>query len=194
MGQPISLSVDDQRTLLALARLSVEYASREQEPPALPSDLPGALRVPAGAFVTLYAGRDLRGCVGTFDTTRQLADVVRSMGVTASLHDTRFQPVRPDEVDALDLSISVLTPAYPLASRDEIVIGRHGLIVSQGHRRGVLLPKVATERGWSAAEFLVATCQKAGLPGSAAETFGEPGGIVVDAFEAFDLAEKDLSA
>ena len=192
MSQPITLSVEDQRTLLALARLSVEYAARGSEPPALAPDLPDSLLALAGAFVTLYSGRDLRGCVGTFDTARPLADVVRSMGVSASIHDTRFQPVRPDEVDGLDLSISVLAPAYPLGAREEITIGRHGLIVGRGYRRGVLLPKVAVEHGWTPDEFLVATCLKAGLPRSAAATFGEPDGIVVHAFEAFDLAEKDV--
>ena len=192
MDETIILSVEDQRTLLAIARRSVEAAARGEEPPPLADDLPASLTVCAGAFVTLYAGRDLRGCVGTFDTSRPLADVVRSMGVSASIHDSRFPAVRPEEVDGLDLSISVLTPAYSLGSKEEIEVGRHGLIVSQGYRRGVLLPKVATERRWNADEFLAATCMKAGLPQSAAATFGQPGGIIVDAFESFDLAEKEL--
>ena len=69
-----------------------------------------------------------------------------------------------DEVDEVDIEISVLTPEREIASVDEIEIGRHGLIVQQGHRRGLLLPQVATEYGWDVDTFVGHTCLKAGLP------------------------------
>ncbi len=73
-------------------------------------------------------------------------------------------PVTPKELDQLDIEISYLTPMQRIKSFDEIVIGRHGLLISYRGGRGVLLPQVAYERGWTRNEFLGEVCRKAGLP------------------------------
>ena len=85
------------------------------------------------------------------------------MAIQAACHDPRFAPVRQDELDDLVFEISVLTPPQPFDG--SLVIGRDGLIVSARKRRGVLLPQVASERGWDLVTFLEQTCRKAGLPG-----------------------------
>ena len=63
-----------------------------------------------------------------------------------------------------EIEVTLLSPLEPIHGPDEVQIGRHGLVVEQGHRRGLLLPQVATEQGWSAEVFLEQTCWKAGLP------------------------------
>ena len=84
----------------------------------------------------------------------------------SACRDSRFvyNPVKADELEELDIEISYLTPMKRVKETDEIVVGRHGLLMSMGGRRGVLLPQVAYERGWTREEFLGQTCRKAGLP------------------------------
>lgn len=139
----------------------------------------------AGAFVSLHKRGNLRGCIGTFDTSQPVADQVEEMAVAAATRDPRFKPVSEAEVAELDIEISVLTPPRRIASPDEIQVGVHGLMVSRGYQRGVLLPQVAMEYGWDRETFLAHTCRKAGLPDTAwkdpdtviqvftAEVFGE---------------------
>lgn len=94
---------------------------------------------------------------------RPLPDVVWEMAGAAALRDPRFDAVRPDELDDLIIEISVLTPAEPIDSLDAVEIGRDGLLVVSGARRGVLLPQVASEHGWDASTFAEQTCLKASL-------------------------------
>jgi AmmeMemoRadiSam system protein A len=115
-----------------------------------------------------------------------LYDAVVRNAVNAARKDPRFSPVQPDEVDGLHIEISYLTPMTRIKSPDEIVVGRHGVLITLGMNHGVLLPQVAYERGWTRAEFLAQVCHKAGLPPDAwkrqeaqldvfeAEVFGEP--------------------
>jgi AmmeMemoRadiSam system protein A len=81
--------------------------------------------------------------------------------------DPRFEPVSPPELDEIEIEISVLTPEREVRSITEIELGRHGLIVEQGRRRGLLLPQVATEQGWDRETFVAHTCQKATLTSDA---------------------------
>lgn len=140
---------------------------------------------PAAAFVTLHTRGELRGCIGHVEADRPLADVVASCAVSAATADPRFPPVALAELDALDIEVSILGPFERVESLDQIEIGRHGLLVESGWRRGLLLPQVAPEWNWTAAEFVAHTCRKAGLPANAwpsggatlqrftAEVFGE---------------------
>jgi AmmeMemoRadiSam system protein A len=92
---------------------------------------------------------------------------VAHLAASVSDSDPRFEPIRPDELADLDIEISVLTPEREVASIGDIEVGRHGLIIEQGGRRGLLLPQVATEYGWDAAAFVSYTCVKAGLSADA---------------------------
>ena len=106
--------------------------------------------------------------------------------MAAALHDTRFRPVQPEEVKDIHIEISVLSPMVPCEDINEIEVGRHGLVIEQGRARGVLLPQVPTDYGWSRDTYLKQICRKAGLPPDAwkegdtrlwtfeAEVFGEP--------------------
>lgn len=157
-----SISPADQQRLLALARRALVARVGRQPPPA--AEQGGVLDEPRGAFVTIRRHGELRGCLGRIGPDAPLAATVADLGASVSDSDPRFNPVAPAELEDLDVEISVLTPEREVYSIAEIEPGRHGLIVEQGHRRGLLLPQVATEQGWDAETFVSQTCRKAGLP------------------------------
>ena len=124
-----------------------------------------ALAQPRGAFVSWYHGGMLRGCLGTMEPIEPLWVSVRELAASAATDDPRFPPVTPDEEPALRVKISALTPPVRVASPDEIEIGRHGIMLRKGPRRGVFLPRVAADMGWDRDTLLDHLCvEKAGLP------------------------------
>jgi AmmeMemoRadiSam system protein A len=112
------------------------------------------LKTNCGAFVTLNKNHRLRGCIGRFDATEPLYQVVQQMAVASATQDSRFTPVTKDEMQEIEVEISVLTPMTPIQSIDEIVLGKHGICIKKGNRTGTFLPQVATETGWTLEEFL----------------------------------------
>jgi AmmeMemoRadiSam system protein A len=116
-----------------------------------------------GVFVTLKRRGELRGCIGRFNFSEPLADSIAEMTLAAAFQDPRFPPLAKAELGDLDLTISVLTEPKPLVSLDDVVIGRDGLYLLHPRGRGVLLPSVATEYGWSPLQFAQNTSYKAGL-------------------------------
>jgi AmmeMemoRadiSam system protein A len=148
--------------LLEIARDAIRGAVVHQSgaAPALP-DLPDA----SGVFVTIKRNGDLRGCLGTLHARGGLAREIARCAADSATEDPRFPPVGPGELSELTLEISVLGPLEPIEPRpDAFTLGEHGLVVEQGSARGLLLPQVATEWGWTAEEFLRRTAVKAGLP------------------------------
>jgi AMMECR1 domain-containing protein len=131
---------------LALVNIAREAVKGATGAPTATIDVSGEFPEASGAFVTIKHGGRLRGCIGTLQCHRPLPEEVRRVAISAAREDPRF-PLEP--IDPLD----------PAAFE----IGRHGLVVEQGHRRGLLLPQVATERGWDREEFLSQTSVKAGL-------------------------------
>jgi AmmeMemoRadiSam system protein A len=153
-----------QRTLVGIARVAVRAGVAGREPDTRVRDeFPDA----SGTFVTLKKRGELRGCIGTLECRRPLAEEVARAAISAALEDPRFPPVRPSELDDLDVEVSVLGPLELIDPADPaaIEIGRHGLVVEHGGRRGLLLPQVATEWNMDRETFLSHTCAKAGLPG-----------------------------
>jgi AmmeMemoRadiSam system protein A len=92
---------------------------------------------------------------------------VKEVAAASAFEDPRFPPVRGDELDALSIEISVLSPLERISDVEKIRVGVHGLIMRRGARSGLLLPQVAVEQGWDRDTFLTHTCYKAGLPGDA---------------------------
>jgi uncharacterized protein len=140
----------------------------------------------SGVFVTIKRRGELRGCLGTLSCRESLALEVGRSARQSATEDPRFPPVSVSELAELALEISVLGPLQEIDPSDDgaIVVGRHGLVVEQGRYRGLLLPQVATEWGWTREQFLRQTSRKAGLPDDAwrmdarvfrfeAEVFGE---------------------
>lgn len=117
-----------------------------------------------GAFVTLKIGGNLRGCIGVFEPDKPLSEVIKEMALSAAFDDPRFSPLTSDELDDIEIEISVLSPMQKIDNSDEIILGTHGVYVKQGRRTGVFLPQVATETGWDKEKFLNTLCtEKAGL-------------------------------
>ncbi|MBI4860399.1 MAG: AmmeMemoRadiSam system protein A [Candidatus Riflebacteria bacterium] len=158
------LNEQDQHGLIRVAKEAVAAAAQGRSAPTI-GPLSSRLRACCGAFVTLTVGGELRGCIGHLRTNRPLFQTVQDVARAAALEDPRFPPVTPDELDAIRIEISVLSPLtdLPVDQVGRIQVGVHGLCITKGGHSGLLLPQVATEYGWSAAEFLEQTCYKAGL-------------------------------
>jgi len=154
-GLEFSLTDQDKKNLLHIARETLESYIRHGEIPEI--DTTGfsqTLKTPLGAFVTLNKDGALRGCIGTFRPDKPLYLVVQDMAISASTKDYRFSRVKPDELDKIEIEISVLTPMKKINSIDEIKLGRDGIYIKKGWNAGTFLPQVATSTGWSLEEFL----------------------------------------
>ncbi len=131
--------------------------------PTIPDSVRRELQRPGGAFVTLTERGMLRGCIGLILSDQPVIDVVREMAESAALHDPRFTRVRPEELPAIDLEVSVLTEPTTVSGPSEIVVGRDGVILRKHGRSAVFLPQVATEQGWDVPTMLTHLSLKAGL-------------------------------
>ena len=166
------LSGSDRRFLLDLARRAIRYTLKTRmvaTADALgvnPDALSPALRKHMGAFVTLNMKRNhrLRGCIGEIEPFRPLWKAVLGRAIDAAFRDPRFLPLAAEELDEVEIEISALTPAVPVDSWRDIVIGRHGMTLSRNGRSAVFLPQVAPEQGWGIEETLMHLAMKAGLP------------------------------
>jgi AmmeMemoRadiSam system protein A len=158
---PGEFSVPERQLLLKLAHESI-MAAVENRPFAGEAPSPH-LAEPRGVFTTIYHRGHLRGCVGYALAVASLYQTVIETARAAALADSRFPPVSPQEAPDLQISLSVLSPLQPIRP-EQVEVGRHGLIVSLGRRRGLLLPQVAAEHGWDRQTLLEQTCRKAGLP------------------------------
>lgn len=187
------LEPDECRSLLRLARATLRQdligdgaLHRELER----TKLTAALREARGAFVTLKRSappepESLRGCIGCIAAREPLHRSVIGLARKAAFEDPRFAPLRAEELGAVRIEISALTPLRGIADPAEIVVGRHGVQLEQGPSRAVFLPQVAPEHGWDLPTLLRQLARKAGLPEDAwrearlgvfeAQVFGEPG-------------------
>jgi len=199
------LAESDGAEAVRLARSAVESSLARPERRDAAAEfrtvpLPAVFDEPRGVFVTLrrHPNGDLRGCIGFPSAVFPLRAAIPRAARSAALDDPRFPPVRAVELNSLRLEVSILTvpEVIDATPRRELVrkvtVGRDGLIVDRSGASGLLLPQVPKEFGWDAAEFLSATCEKAGLDPEAwlspattvrrfeAEVFEElsPGGAV----------------
>ncbi len=157
-------SQPERELLLRLAHQSIEAALEGKK---LDLTAPNAhLDEMRGAFVTLHLQERLRGCIGYIVPQHSLYRTVAEAARAAAFEDPRFQPVTTDEAGRLAVEISILSPPQPIRP-EEVVVGLHGLIVTKGGRRGVLLPQVPVEWNWDRETFLSQTCLKAGLASDA---------------------------
>jgi uncharacterized protein len=178
---PAEFSSEERRLLLQLAHRAIESALQGARLDLTPPT--GHLAEKRGAFTTLHLLGRLRGCIGYVIPEHSLYRTVAETARAAALDDPRFPRVTAEEAPNLAVEISILSVITTVITED-IVIGRHGLIVSQGGSRGLLLPQVPVQWGWDRETFLAQTCLKAGLPPEAwrqgaeiqaftAEVFGE---------------------
>ena len=166
----------EKRFLLRIARNSIchEMAKRHRGVPLEHCGSTGAdivLDAPfdrkGGAFVTLRMEGDLRGCIGYIEYPGPVRVAVEEVARKSAFDDPRFNPLGPDELSRVNIEISVLTPMCRITAPEQIQPGRDGLVIELRGHRGLLLPQVATEYGWTVEEFLENTCRKAGLSAGA---------------------------
>lgn len=170
------LTLDEQRVAVSIARAALEAFVRRGEtldPRAaglLPAGYEGRLTEPHGVFVTLNekANGHLRGCIGDLAGRRPLVDNIVANAINAAVHDPRFRPVRAEELPRLAVEVTVLTPMTPVPSKDAILLGRDGVLLSYQGRRAVYLPQVPIEAGWGLRRTLEHLARKAGFSASEA--------------------------
>lgn len=179
------LNEEQKEKLLQIARGAISNYFENNRNTVVSVDDP-KLNEKMGVFVTLRMAGELRGCIGRMVGDQPLARTVADMALEAAFSDPRFAPLTQEELEAVKIEISVLSPMRKVGSADEIELGKHGVMVKKGFRTGVFLPQVADETGWSKEEFLANLCShKAGLSADAwrdgsaelyvfsAEVFGE---------------------
>lgn len=151
----LNFSNEEKQTLLKIARNTiVKYVSKQKVPEPGTEDLTLNLKKPNGVFVTIYKKGKLRGCVGQFRSTQPLYKLIQDMAISSSTRDHRFSPVTEEELDQLDIEISVLSQMKKIEYIDEIDLGKHGIYIVKGSYSGTFLPKVAVDNGWNKEEFL----------------------------------------
>jgi len=183
------LTAEDKSRLLELARGVLEgYVKngKAATPEGLGIELTAGMKRVMGAFVTLNENGQLRGCIGEIFPRRPLYKAVMDHAINAAVNDHRFRPVTADELPRIELDISALTPPRPVDGYDEIVIGKHGMVLEKNGRSAVFLPQVAPEQGWNLEETLSHLARKAGLPPDAWKE-----GASFTVFEAIVFSEKE---
>jgi AmmeMemoRadiSam system protein B/AmmeMemoRadiSam system protein A len=162
----VELTAEERATLLAFARTSIERWLLTGTFPLARGLTPTLMRR-QGAFVTLKKDGNLRGCIGHTAEDRPLGQVVGAMAMQAAFNDRRFRPLGEDELEQIEIEISLLTPLVPVAGVEEIELGRDGVRLTKDGRGALYLPEVAVEQGWNREEMMEQLCRKAGLPGNA---------------------------
>jgi AmmeMemoRadiSam system protein A len=168
LAQP---SEAQQQAMLAMARQAIAASLESVQAPRPEPDDP-FLAYRAGVFVTLREkqrfrqsgpGR-LRGCIGHMKPDQSLHQIVPEMAVQAATADPRFPPMKAKELADVTIDIAILSPIKPVESRDEIEIGKHGLVLTGEWQRALLLPKSPVIYGWDLDQYLSNLHSKAGLP------------------------------
>jgi uncharacterized protein len=177
----------DKKLLLEVARRALSAAVEGRELHGQLSEISRQQNL-GGVFVTLHRRGRLRGCVGQITAQESLVEIVAYCAKAAALEDPRFDPVGPHELAEIEIELSVLSRLETIAP-EQVQAGKHGLMVSRGRQRGVLLPQVATQFRWGGQRLLEETCVKAGLERDA---WKNPE-IRIEAFTAEIFSESDIA-
>ncbi|MFH1739681.1 MAG: AmmeMemoRadiSam system protein B [bacterium] len=164
---PDYLNADEQATLLSFARETIAAKLTKKDLPDIPPEkLTDHLKNNQGAFVTIHVKEpyQLRGCIGSLSGVRPLYQDIQQNAISAATRDPRFRPMTPDELDKVEIEISVLSEMKRVDDYKDIVLGTHGIVLQKGMNRALYLPQVAWEQGWEIEDTLSHLAQKAGLP------------------------------
>ena len=148
----VSYQKEEKLILLQTARNSITSLFYKTDGPKIELKKHPVLSSRAGAFVTLTIKKKLRGCIGYIISDRKLIATVKDAAVQAAKSDPRFSPLTEKELIEISIELSILSEPFPINSYDEIVIGKHGLILDEPGRRGLLLPQVPVEHTMNRAE------------------------------------------
>ena len=159
---------EDRLQLLDMSRKSIEYYLKHKKHYLLNYPVDPILMKKRAVFVTLHKDGYLRGCIGQMQAKMPLYKAVIEMAAASAFEDPRFRSVQKEELDNIEIEISVLSPMKRIYDYKKIRMGIDGVWIRQGIRNGVYLPQVATDTGWDQETFLRSLCSsKAGLPADA---------------------------
>ncbi len=178
-------TAEEKKELLELARRTIEsyLAAAKKEYPETGN--PKFLEQ-RGVFVTLHIHGALRGCIGYPLPIKPLLEAVVDNAVSSATEDPRFPSVTAEELNKIDIEISVLTVPRMVKGVEDVVVGRDGIIITKGFMRGLLLPQVPVEQGWDLEHYISHGCLKAGLPGDEWKR-----GVQIETFQGAVFGEKD---
>ncbi len=159
----MEITEKEKGVLLLAARESIETLFNKTNLKKINYSLYPTLKLHLGAFVTLRIKKDLRGCIGYIFTDKTLYDTICEAAKQAAFSDPRFLPLTKEELDLINIEISVLSFPQKINDYSEIIIGEHGLILDEGYIRAVLLPQVAVSNNFNLEQFLSALCEKGGF-------------------------------
>lgn len=157
----MELTGPEKRILLSAARESIKSIFEDTSVQSPNYNMHPDLKLNAGAFVTLRINSELKGCIGYIISKTPLFETVCEAAKQAAFNDPRFFPLEEEELPKVNIEISVLSIPVPINSYEEIIIGKHGLILEEDGHRGLLLPQVASENNFTREQFLTAICEKA---------------------------------
>jgi AmmeMemoRadiSam system protein B/AmmeMemoRadiSam system protein A len=161
----VSFTEAEKKELFTIARNSIRSRLFDEKNISIDEKkIPEALKQQFGAFVTLKINGVLRGCIGRFQSSDPLCDVVKASAISSAFEDPRFPPLSKNEYNKVDVEITVLGPMKKIDNIKEIILGKHGIYIKKDFRSGTMLPQVPIEYGWTLEEFLGYTSRdKAGL-------------------------------
>jgi hypothetical protein len=149
-----NISEEEKEEIIEKARLSISnFVKNGLRGELIPPKTEGILLAKTGVFVSIYINGKLRGCIGGFAQEKTLNELIQKMSVSASC-DRRFKRVKKNELENMELEISVLSPLKKINSEKEIILGKHGIYIRKGLSSGTFLPQVAIKTGWTVDEFL----------------------------------------
>ena len=184
----MELSAEEKKILLKAARDSIQTLFNHKPLPKVDLAKHPVFNLHAGAFVTLTLGGKLRGCIGYIISEGPLFKTVCDAAIQAASSDPRFYPLTEAEFEKIEIEISILSEPFPMKKYDDIIIGKHGLILNEKGRRGLLLPQVPVEYNMNRDEYLSALCQKAGFD----KDFWKERTLNISMFTATVFSEKEM--
>ena len=155
---------EEKQEILAFIRATIDSKFKKTDVRAL-GKMDGKMAELGSCFVTLHkADGALRGCIGNIIADEALGENIAHNAINSAFGDPRFPKLAEEELTDVEIEISVLTPARPIAEPEDFIIGEHGIILQCRGRSAVFLPQVAPEQGWGREDTLTNLCYKAGLP------------------------------
>jgi AmmeMemoRadiSam system protein A len=186
MNKNDQYTLEEKKELLQLARKTIQNYLNKGGKKYPQTDNP-KFSEKRGVFVTLHKQGDLRGCIGYPLPTKPLIEAVVDNAISSSTQDYRFSPVSAEELDDIDIEISILTVPQKVKSYKDVIVGRDGIIISKAFNKGLLLPQVPVEQGWDLEQYISWGCRKAGMP---ADEWKK--GVEIETFQGIVFGEKDI--
>lgn len=165
----IEIKKDLQKLLLNTAKSAIEFYIKYNQRPnrydlgILNNQNDEILNQKFAAFVTLKKAQNLRGCIGSLVADKTLIEQIIYQAINAGFFDNRFQPLTENEINSINLEISILSNPKPINNFNEIRLGQDGIILIKNNKSALFLPEVATEQAWDLETTLINLSQKAGL-------------------------------